>query len=77
MVEARIVTVLVAEEDYKHDLWGVMRCADLRQALDESMRLDVDFIWQEDWLVSDEVPYAQDWEVHSIVNRTYRVVRGL
>lgn len=74
MVEARIIEVMVAEEDYKHDLWGIMKCADLKEALEDSMDRDVEFIWREDWLVSDEVPRAQDWEVHSMVNRTTRVI---
>ncbi len=69
--DARIVEVLVAEDDYK---FSVSK-GDLTPEELEIVLADVGkdrFVWTEKWIVSDSHPECQSPSVHEIVGRTWR-----
>ena len=81
MIEAIIVQVLVAEEDYKYDLsefekfTNDVKAEIMRDVKAHETQMD-NFVWQEQWLApahGDDYQ-CQDWELHSLVNRSVHVL---
>ncbi len=71
--DARIVEVLVAEEDYKFSVSkSDITPEQLKEALADVDNPKVTFVWIEKWLVSDSHPECRDSSVHELLGRTWR-----
>ena len=71
--DARIVEVLVAEEDYKFSVSkSDITPKQLEAALADVDNPEITFVWIEKWLVSDSHPECRDPSVHELLGRTWR-----
>ena len=67
--DARIVEVLVAEEDYKFSLSkNDLTPEQLKEALLDANDSEVTFVWIEKWIVSDSHPECRDPSVHELLD---------
>ena len=71
--DARIVEVLVAEEDYKFSVSkNDLTPEELKIALTDANNPKESFVWIEKWLVSDSYRDCQGPGLHELVGRTWR-----
>jgi len=71
--DARIVEVLVAEEDYKFSVSkSGITPKQLEVALADVDNPEITFVWIEKWLVSASHPECRDPSVHELLGRTWR-----
>ena len=71
--DARIVEVLVAEEDYKFSVSeNDLTPKQLEQAIADANDLKESFVWIEKWIVSDTHPTCQGPAIHELMGRTWR-----
>jgi len=71
--DARIVEVLVAEEDYKFSVSKKdLTPEELKTALADGNNPKESYVWIEKWIVSDSHPDCRDPSVHELLGRTWR-----
>jgi len=78
MIIAQIVEILVAEEDYKHDLseWDTFTDEVKQEILRDVNSHKESFVWRERWLIPTDGDNFQtmDWDIHSLLNRSTKVM---
>lgn len=73
MCDAKIVNVLVAEEDYKYSLFDDLTPEQLDEVKRDANSHEESFVWRELWLHDEGEPQVMNWEVHGILNRSWMV----